>query len=323
MLIKPTRREFIKYAGAALGAAALFPKCAKAGMFIGNGGAVAASVPAQPAAAKLYGYNTLTFFDDFTSLSTIDVNNTLQPGYNWYVSGQRAGAGNPIQISPASCFSVNNSVLTFTPDTFASGHGSAIGTIGWVPGSPVTTVGSNPGFTGGAYFEVKMSFNADFTRDGGGAVPSFYLLDKQILLASANGGSLGAGKVELDFFECFSSTDINGHDYHWASLGTTYANTNNVLSNLSNYQVMNTYGCLYVPQAKTGGGGIVQRYFNGVLASANAVTDYSSTGVSSKAVNGSPTGWLSPLDTSTGFNLYVGSGHSQPINVDYVMVWQT
>jgi len=71
-------------------------RLAKAALYSGSGSGPGFSLPSQPAVASSWGYNALTFWDDFLTTGTIDVNNTCQPGYNWYVqSTLPQSASNP------------------------------------------------------------------------------------------------------------------------------------------------------------------------------------------------------------------------------------
>lgn len=122
--------------------------------FLGRGGGIISSgLPSQPVPAAAFGFNTLTFWDDFLSLSTIDVNNTLNPGYNWYVKNIE----NRVQ-SAASCAINTSSILTFTPDSTASPGGGWLCTPGYTGVTGSRKVGQTIAATGG-YFEISMGFN--------------------------------------------------------------------------------------------------------------------------------------------------------------------
>ncbi len=63
--------------------------------------------PTPPEIALQHGMTRLAFEDDFDSLDTIDVNDTRQPGYKWYLS-------RPYRMEPSKKedFKVENSVIT-------------------------------------------------------------------------------------------------------------------------------------------------------------------------------------------------------------------
>ena len=59
-----------------------------------------------------------TFFDDFDSLSTIDVNNTHKPGFNWYTDSQWPNSSfldqrPPHKYLPAD-YSISNSIIALS-----------------------------------------------------------------------------------------------------------------------------------------------------------------------------------------------------------------
>lgn len=70
--------------------------------------------------ARAWGLNTPTFFDDFTSLSTIDTGNTKAPGFKWYQGSAWPNPG--FQATPETVtFSVSGSVVTIH---YVSGTGN-------------------------------------------------------------------------------------------------------------------------------------------------------------------------------------------------------
>lgn len=73
--------------------------------------------PTPPPVAAQYGLTNRTFFDDFTSLSTIDLGNTGAPGFNWYpqcnfstnwLASSGAGAGTNILTVSAQTYGPGN-----------------------------------------------------------------------------------------------------------------------------------------------------------------------------------------------------------------------
>lgn len=318
-LIRPTRRELLTKSGELLmGAAALsaLPSVVKAAGF-GRGGGVAParSGPAQPAAAALYGFNRLTFFDDFTSINTIDVNNTLQPGFNWYMRNLVQTGGGIVTQNP-STVSVSSSVLTFTPN---SSSGGWLGTYGLVGNAgSATNVGSGIA-AGGGYFECRIAFSPQSVVN---LWPTFWMIDQQVFLNVINSLSFSSNYAEIDFFEYEGGASYT--DWDWYSAATQYKNTNTSIAGTPNIAdgSYHKIGGLLVPQAKNSGTGLIERYIDGVAYS-SSIVNYSATTVSPQAQVGAPTGWMAALDHSTlGFNLQIGSGGGWPINVDYVMVWQ-
>ena len=74
-----------------------------------------------PAPAAAHGLTCEIFYDNFTSLSTIDINDTRAPGYKWYVHnmwpGLASGAGNwqTTPVSPSSYFAQDVEGLALRP----------------------------------------------------------------------------------------------------------------------------------------------------------------------------------------------------------------
>lgn len=324
-MITPTRRELLKYMAQGLGgvaAAAAIPGSAQA-FFKGGGSFPAASSPAIPAAAASYGFNTLTFYDDFNSLSTIDVNNTMQPGYKWYVQSLVLGTyptNTLIAFAPSS-FSVASSILTYTPNTPVGdpNSGGNIYCAGFK--SDNTFVGNTIAPTGW-YAECRMSY--DPSKVSGNWFPAFWMWDKSIMLNSATNTAYGTHRYsEFDIFESYGTSGTGYVDWDWSSPSTQVSNTNSNLGVPSPVDSgFHKYGLLWVPQAKNGGTGLIQRYIDGVHYPAGDVT-YSSSTISSNATTGATTGWMSGADASTqGFTVQLQTGSNCPINVDYVQIWQ-
>ena len=321
------RRKFLKTAPALItGAAALavMPRLAHA---FARGGtanpAGATPPPPQPTPAITWGYNNLAFFDHFDSLSTIDVNNTLQPGFNWYtqslqgvMSFQNGSPTTYFNENPDS-FAIADSVLKFNP-TNSNPNGNMIWSAGYT-GTP------SPHFVGktftstGAYFEAKFAFDPTLTSSN---FPSWWAWNKEIPLNSANNTPYsGARYTELDFFEYIGGPEFTDWDYTSTTAHIKNNNTNIGLPGGINWNQMHTYGCLWVPQSKNGGTGLIQRYFDGVHYPAGDVSFSSSTVGTNQ--QGSSVGWLSGIDVSPlGMTIQLGTGPGWPLFIDYVMVWQ-
>lgn len=340
-LIWPSRRKFLQRAPLIFGAVALaaMPKLTKAAALPLRGAANPLNTPLappQPTPANTWGYNTLSFWDDFLSPSTIDLNNTLSPtGYNWYVQ-QYDFQANQASVQPPSAFSVAGSILTFSPITNHGNPatGGAISTAGYVTSPSKSYVGNtiNPN---GAYFECRMAFNPALCQ-GSTAIqlwPAFWIWDKGIPLGYANGvGAFSPRLTELDALEAIPNgvgaitPEFTDWDEQGEPCSSTFCvkNTNINLSgipNLSDFK-MHTYGVLWVPQSKNGGTGIIQRWIDGVHYTSGDVS-YSSSTISAQAAANATTGWMSGLDTSvSGFTLNLDTGANWPIYVDYVQVWQ-
>ena len=331
---RPTRRDILRYSGAmavSTAFASALPGEATALYEFGSESARLHPDRMQPHPAAKYGFHRLTFSDDFLSPNTIDVKNTLAPGYKWYMANAMIPQDSPdgnlhtgVVQSPASV-SVANSILTFVPSAKSGGW---LTNVGYKGASAPRTVGTPIAATGG-YFECRTSFDPDFTPAASFIYPfqywpAFWIEDIDLWLAINDRNPAIGNKPELDFFEYFSRSIGYGMDMHdW----TNNVHSAGLISSVVNaslgspgFQKMNTFGTLWVPQGKNSGRGIVRRYFNGKHIAAADVT-YSSTTASPQATGGFP-GVFSDMDTSSGFVLQIGSGHGWRIHVDYVRVWQ-
>ena len=259
-----------------------------------------------PAPAVDAGYNKLVFYDDFDSLSTIDVNGTEKPGFKWYVDRPVWGTG----ITEPSAYSISNSVLTVS--STGNSAGWAISSF-----SPKGNVGHS--FNHG-YFEARIHFNPTLgstSKDW----PAWWSLSTHH--SKLNNMDHWA---ELDFFEAYTG----GHaDYAGAFVGSIhdwadgskahYQNSNNwkPLSKTTDFNQWHTYGCLWQS-------GEITWYFDEVPLMTQT---YSAMAAPVPPANGTttptPAGVFSILDKeSEGMLLILGSGPEWPIYVDWVRVWQ-
>jgi hypothetical protein len=101
---------------AALAAPAIIRAWPRDALAFPRGGNNEIYTPAQPAPAAEWNYNILTFWDDFTSASTIDTGFTQAFGYNWYqphgLFPENVGTSNAV-AAPIN-ISVANSVVTLS-----------------------------------------------------------------------------------------------------------------------------------------------------------------------------------------------------------------
>ena len=108
------------------------------------------------------------FFDDFNSISTIDVNDTRAEGFNWYTHNtwphSWGGDRNTGITTPASFISVSNSILTISDD--ASGFGSGIATAAANPSNSTTRVGQVYG-PAPLLMEARMAWDITVPTVGG------------------------------------------------------------------------------------------------------------------------------------------------------------
>jgi hypothetical protein len=331
-LVWPERRRLLKNAPlvfASVAAMAALPKAARA--FVGGGTEHVVAAPAQPSAAATWGYNHCVVFDDFNDLSTIDVNNTLAPGYNWYMTQPSAPwfspDGNPATgttLAP-SCVSIGNSILTVNPNVT---HGSYLTSAGYTGETGARYTGWQVPATG-FYTEVSMAFDPSRTTAQFGP-PIFGWF--AYFMSSCVGDLFGNDQnptltphPELDIFEHFGTLTPPTNtilDWRGAHPGqsTIFSNTNHQPNFGSiNWTQQNKVGCLWVPAAKNGGTGIVNFYINRNLLSSGFT--YSQSGTSPQA-SGGGAGVFYDMDTCAGYCIKFGSGFNWPIFVDYIMLWQ-
>lgn len=164
---KPTRRELLRYSGTVAAGTVLvsaLPSRAKALEGFASELSQANHRVTPPSAAAQHEFHRLTFADDFTSLSTIDINNTLAPGYRWYMANTMIPQDSPdgtihtgVVQAPTSV-SVANSILTFTSSAKSGGW---LTNVGYKGASAPRTVGT-PIAASGGYFECRMAFDPNF-----------------------------------------------------------------------------------------------------------------------------------------------------------------
>lgn len=130
-------------------------------VFAGNGtsGIYVWRTNLMPLAA--WGISSVTFLDDFNSISTIDVNNTLAPGYNWYPNHTWVGYLNPVPAFPAGQIAVAGSVLTLTGPDDVSLFGLV--SAGVTNAAAGTFVGRGFGANRATLYEIKASWSYSTT----------------------------------------------------------------------------------------------------------------------------------------------------------------
>ena len=269
--------------------------------------------PTNPAGS---GY-VLVFDDEFTSISTIDVNNTKSPGFKWYVQypfGSQAG-------QPGD-FSITSGVLTMNPSV----------DTGWEMSTMLkVSTGNVLGQTfdnrcGGVYAEASISFDNTLVNTANGW-PAFWSMSIEHLaggtaLAQWPGQTAGYDHfIEPDFFEydtvggsganSFGSATHDWYGLYGVTCGQWCSVTNNGVVTLgaTTWTNFHKVGWLWVPGSAT-------TYFDGSATSA-AIT------WTGQAITPPPSGTLtySVLDVNH-LAIVFGTGANQPLNVDYVHVWQ-
>ena len=298
--------------------------------------------PNVPAQAQAVGYTKLAFSDEFTSLSTIDINNTKAGGFKWYVNNAfpatyTGGTGNAWHAAlptPPSAIAQNGSYVTLLDDFSHNPIGlcSVVAT-----GSGVGQV-SGTSFSNGFYAEVRMSF--DPTLSGGGLAwhgwPIYWFISRPFLDGTITNG--GSAYMEIDGFEGFPTNGpsidpiMTLHDYQFAG-GNHNSNNNKINSFIFGipgfkWTDLHTLGTLYVTMANNGGTGYIKRYLDDVYINKSQINGVGSEvdfNVSLPCVPGAspsnPNGTFTAGD-SWDYPIMLGTGHNWPTTFDFVRIWQ-
>lgn len=268
----------------------------------GNCGAEIA--PPQPAASA--GFETLSFCDDFNSLSSVDTASTGRPGYNWYTNLPRWYPWRTL----TSAYSINNSVLSVTSTGWTSN---------WTLSTMDPTTGSGHAWIYG-YFEARISF---------GPAPGTNVQGwPAVWLFSAYHAETGSQFIwpELDIYEALTqdhaaySGDFYGTIHQWQDSSTIhYQNSNNRQPTTVDWTQWHTVAVLWIPGQVTwyldGKPLMTQQY------SASAPPD--PLAATTTGINPTPAGVFEVLDTQKpGMELILGSAPGWPMQVDWVKVWQ-
>jgi hypothetical protein len=276
--------------------------------------------PGDPAAA---GYQ-LVFDDEFNDASSIDLANSGDAGFNWYLRNSFRN-----KAMPANNISIADGILTI------GGSGGNIQTFCRAP-NPQRFVGKV--FGGGAYFESRFAFDPyRVIRENGW--PSFWGGSFRHSMSDNSDQWPGQVKgythyIEDDFFE-YDSVQSDGI-YSFASAMHDWYGVWNVtckpfcgVSNLSNYRVkvpvttdwkqFHVIGQLWVagiPGDKKGG--YIVNYFDGKPTTASV--SWMDTGDGVPPPSGPST--YSILDKDR-LVVFLSTGKDEPFRVDWVHVWQT
>jgi hypothetical protein len=282
--------------------------------------------PPAPSQAAAFGLTRCAFFDDFTTPSSVDANNTGAPGYNWYAKntwpnapGLAGAQWRAYPPTPAANLSVANSVLTIASD-WVGGFSMGLSTAASAQNG-AGYIGT--AFNGAMYLEATFAFDPALAA-GQGQWPAWWAIPLEFIA-----GTVGLGNpfIELDCFEALpGSGSINPimSLHEWTTQAGSFTNTQatNNSVNLSGADLtqFHKYGTLYIPAASNGGTGLIRRYFDNAHLS-NDVT-FSPTGPATPGASPTnPNGTFSIVD-SQHLTLILGAGQNWPIHVDSVAVWQ-
>ena len=278
--------------------------------------------PNQPGPAAASGYNTLTFYDDYTTIGTIDITDSRAVGFTTYIHGAwplaNAGGVPTWPIAHADDVSVASSVVTFN-NQHAPGGGAQLWSSA-PTGTGSTYVGSV--FTNGFYYEARIKFDQSLATSGAQSSgwPAVWSLPVEMLTGHI------VRYIEPDYFEAYPVGTgtiqplMSFHDVVSNPGGPVYSNSNYQPSlGGADWTQFHTIGALWVPMAKNGGTGLFQRYFDGTHLTAQDVT-YSASGPPTPDT-GLPNGTFSSWDSES-MVLLIAAGYNWPTLIDYIQVWQ-
>ena len=278
---------------------------------------------ACPAAASAAGFGNLVFDDEFTTSTTISSSTSVTTGYNWY----------PYFWEPATASMIKVSTGTQT-GTLAGATGVVTlsgGNIATCYTYP-TKGGQLAGSYQHGYFEARLQFNTSTSSSGQALWPAFWSYGTNAYIPG-NGGTWPLTMVaELDFLEAYplggtGPSSIDGintlHTWEYpanSTSSTDVGNTNgtNLMMSLQgstesaqpNDGKWHIFGCLWVSTGSNTG--YVQFYYdNYLVVHQNGITRFA-TG----------SGTSLTAQESNFMTLIVGSSAQQPVNVDWVHVWQ-
>lgn len=276
--------------------------------------ALACGTDPIPAPAAAEGLTCEVFQGDMTSAAKYDVNDTMQPGYNWYVHQRWPNAAQdppswyhtaPYPTAKTD-YTINASGLTMQPaannymlamfNTCAPSSNAA----GWV----------GQAFTPPFYVNIAYSYTGSCSTCGpsGDQWADAWMLPTYFLTS----GVVTTTMVELDIFESI----YQRHIIQWScSAGTCNNNNNYYVANLGG----SVNGTLVLPATPTGE---IVRYTND--SAFDTLSNISPTTVPVSSVSGTTSfaaGTFSTMLTSS-YCLMLSTGPTQPYTVTSVEVWQ-
>ena len=306
--------------------------------------------PHIPAQAVALNFTNAGFFDEFNTINTIDVNNTLAPGFHWYTKNQWVNMNTTYQpgyAQAATCpptgpgnYAVTNGILLFNNIGNAgcpvSGGGLGFG-LNTAASTPTGNGYVGQGFAGG--FCAQYRFAASVADSTGGenfvGWPIIWETPIEPLLGTANHftewdmmewfpGSGGPGTVEPD-----ASTV---HDWWVPSQGGAATNGDSInnsfvpnptTSSTPSYNLSTFHYAIscWTPQAKSPTAfGTMFTMIDGQLQGTFTI-NYTATGQSIPVSTIPFNGEFSTIDALTPMiSLWAGAGN--PFYVDDVQIWQ-
>jgi hypothetical protein len=261
-----------------------------------------------PAPAATQGFNCEIFWDGFTSLSTVDVNNTLAPGFKWYVQV----AGNT--VTPATAFVQTGGGLQITPATNDATYGL------WNMGSCAALgSGNHVGTTisGSMYVDIQLT-TWGLKLGGNNWWPATWMLGSEQIYAVRVPTTGVIDSPEPDVLEGIASAVRYFHFWHIVGSGgppdgsQTDSTGGGIqyVSSSPTFASGYTYGVLLLDPLVNSGTGVVIGYLNDFIE-----------GTSTPVTWGS--GSIFTNTTRKPMCILFTSGNAQPIVIRSVQVWTT
>lgn len=330
-----SRRRFLHGAATVTGAGLLAASSTGTAQAADNRGNAPAIAAPPPAAAV--GYNSLTFSDDFDSLSTIELTTNNRPGYNWYTDSWFSG-----QPTNPAIINISNSVLT-------------LGTGNLKSAVPLPTAPYYMGsvFSGGAYYEARIAWDPAVPATGGRGFWSMsieHVYDMYHRQPNRTEDEQWPGQptgyshfAELDIVEpVYQATAYQGTIHDWSGMyrsGTSsgwdynIANGNNITPFRLDWNQFHTFGCLWIPQ-----NGSTPGYVRWFLDNTRWATAYWKGPIGAPPLpgQGEPGGGMTRFTADTPseatktwaimdqhrFPIALLGNTASPMRVDWVRVWQ-
>lgn len=281
-------------------------------------------------------FPSLAFSDNFASASTVDANNTLAPGFNWYLNNFfPVPNGNILSFfnllttpTPSTNAVVSGNTLTLSNTSGAPSYGTLISTCGW-NGSQI--VGHS--FANGFYVDVAISFDPTL---GGSSTsifwPAIWMVPTQLL-----NNTIGSSHwVEPDLFEAFPNASgdsvLSGKANAIMTMHDEAGSSVNNQSEIDfafelpagfSFTTSHHFQMMWKPASRFGGVGFWANYLDGVQ---KRVQYYSSSTVPNPALSPTNSSGALSVGDSHSYCLFIDPGTygppSQPVTIYSAAVYQ-
>jgi hypothetical protein len=278
--------------------------------------------PNNPAGS---GY-VLSFDDEFTTLNSVDVNNSGAVGFKWYVQYPYGAS-----TTPANRFSLTTDGLVLTPQ---SGDNTQ-----WMMATAAKRSSNAQGFVGnvfggvdGYYAEAQISFDNTLVNTSNGW-PSFWAESLQHMITTDQWAGQASGYahfIEDDFFEYDTAAGSGAnsygqavHDWYGLYKVTCSGFCDDTLPNFvvklntTTWTTPHTISQLYIPgTASNGFVGLLQNFFDGVHVNVNYT--WTNAGARTPPLVAP---YLGSIMDRQSVAIVLGTGVGAPMTIRYVRVW--